>query len=59
MSDIAHQIDSALVVVRQGRVTLRSLRSLTRQARKWDAKLEGAVMTDAGGEEQYGYYGGR
>jgi tyrosine-protein kinase len=59
MSDIAHQIDSALVVVRQGRVTLRSLRSLTRQARTWDAKLEGAVMTDAGGEEQYGYYGGR
>jgi hypothetical protein len=40
-------------------VTLRSLRSLTRQARTWDAKLEGAVMTDAGGEEQYGYYGGR
>jgi Mrp family chromosome partitioning ATPase len=59
MADLAHQIDSALVVVRQGRVTHRGLRSLTRQARNWATNLDGAIMTDAGGEEQYGYYGGR
>jgi Mrp family chromosome partitioning ATPase/capsular polysaccharide biosynthesis protein len=59
MADIADAIDSALVVVRHGRVTHRSLRSLTRQARSWGAELTGAVMTDAGGDEQYGYYGGR
>lgn len=58
MADIGHQVDSAIVVVRQGRVTHRSLRSLTRQARRWGAHLDGAVLTDAGGEEQYGYYGG-
>lgn len=59
MADIGHQVDSAIVVVRQGRVTHRSLRSLTRQSRRWGAHLDGAVLTDAGGEEQYGYYGGR
>jgi Mrp family chromosome partitioning ATPase len=59
MADIADAIDSALVVVRHGRVTHRSLRSLTRQARAWGADLAGAVVTDAGGDEQYGYYGGR
>jgi tyrosine-protein kinase len=58
MADLGHQVDSAIVVVRQGRVTHRSLRSLTRQARRWGAHLDGAVLTDAGGEEQYGYYGG-
>lgn len=59
MADIANQIDSALVVVRNGRVTHRSLRSLSRQARTWGANVDGAVMTDVGAEEQYGYYGGR
>jgi polysaccharide biosynthesis transport protein len=59
MADIANAIDSALVVVRHGRVTHRSLRSLTRQARSWGADLAGAVVTDAGSDEQYGYYGGR
>jgi Mrp family chromosome partitioning ATPase len=59
MADIADAIDSALVVVRHGRVTHRSLRSLTRQARSWGADLAGAVVTDAGSDEQYGYYGGR
>ncbi len=59
MADLAQQIDSALVVVRNGRVTHRSLRSLMRQARRWGTSVDGAVMTDVGGEEQYGYYGGR
>jgi Mrp family chromosome partitioning ATPase len=59
MADIADLIDSALVVVRHGRVTHRSLRSLGRQARSWKTEVAGAVVTDAGGDEQYGYYGGR
>lgn len=59
MADLAQQIDSALVVVRNGRVTHRSLRSLMRQARRWGTSVDGAVMTDVGGEEHYGYYGQR
>ena len=59
MADLAQQIDAALIVVRNGRVTHRSLRSLTRQARRWGTNVDGAVMTDVSGEEQYGYYGGR
>jgi len=59
MADIADQIDSALIVVRNGRVTHRSLRSLSRQARTWGTRIEGAILTDVPGEETYGYYGGR
>jgi Mrp family chromosome partitioning ATPase/capsular polysaccharide biosynthesis protein len=59
MADIADQIDSALIVVRSGRVTHRSLRSLSRQARTWGTRIEGAILTDVPGEETYGYYGGR
>jgi polysaccharide biosynthesis transport protein len=59
MADLADQIDSALIVVRNGRVTHRSLRSLSRQARSWSAHVDGAVLTDVAGEETYGYYGGR
>jgi Mrp family chromosome partitioning ATPase len=59
MAELARLIDVVLVVVRQGRVTQRSLRSLGRQARSWPAELAGAVLTDAPGDEQYAYYGGR
>jgi len=59
MADIATQIDSALIVVRNGRVTHRNLRSLSRQARSWTAHVDGAILTDVAGDEQYGYYGGR
>jgi tyrosine-protein kinase len=59
MSELAGLIDSVLVVVRNGRVTHRSLRLLNRQARTWNADLAGAVVTDAAGEEQNSYYGGR
>ena len=59
MAELSRLIDVVLVVVRQGRVTQRSLRSLGRQARSWPAELAGAVLTDAPGEEQYAYYGGR
>jgi Mrp family chromosome partitioning ATPase len=59
MAELARLIDVVLVVVRQGRVTQRSLRSLGRQARSWPAELAGAVLTDAPGDEQYAYYGSR
>ena len=60
MAELSRLIDDVLVVVRQGRVTQRSLRSLSRQARTWPAELTGAVLTDApAGEEQYAYYGSR
>jgi Mrp family chromosome partitioning ATPase len=60
MAELSRLIDDVLVVVRQGRVTERSLRSLSRQARSWPAEVAGAVLTDApAGEEQYAYYGSR
>jgi Mrp family chromosome partitioning ATPase len=59
VAELSQLIDDVLVVVRQGRVSQRSLRSLGRQARTWSAELAGAVLTDAPSEEQYAYYGGR
>lgn len=59
MSELSGLIDSVLVVVRHGRVTQRNLRSLNRQARTWSAEMTGAIVTDATGEDQYSYYGGR
>ena len=60
MSELASAIDVVLVVVRQGHVTQRNLRSLSRQARTWDAPLAGAVLTDAPAESRTAYYyGGR
>jgi hypothetical protein len=48
-----------LLVVRQGRVTRRALRTLGRQVEGWQAKLLGAVVTDAPVEEMSYYYSGR
>ena len=60
MSELARAIDVVLVVVRQGHVSQRTLRSLGRQSRAWDAKLAGAVLTDAPVEARTSYYyGGR
>jgi polysaccharide biosynthesis transport protein len=59
MAELAGLIDSVLVVVRHGRVTHRNLRSLNRQARRWNTHIAGAVITDAAGEDQYTYYGSR
>lgn len=60
MSELASAIDVVLVVVRQGHVTQRNLRTLGRQARTWDAPLAGAVLTDAPAEGRTSYYyGGR
>src|SRR5919198_32588 len=44
MAELSQLIDDVLVVVRQGRVTQRSLRSLSRQARSWPAEVTGAVL---------------
>lgn len=59
MAELADDIDSVLIVVRHGRVTHRSLRSLNRQTRSWVADVAGAVFTDVAGKEQYSYYRGR
>lgn len=58
MAELAHVVDRVLVVVRQGRVTRRALRSLGRQTHGWDAELIGAVLTDATLDEQRTYYYG-
>jgi succinoglycan biosynthesis transport protein ExoP len=60
MTELAQLIDTVVVVVRQGRVTHRSLRTLQRAARNWPAGIAGAVITDARGlGNEYGaYYGG-
>ncbi len=46
MTELAQLIDAVLVVVRQGRVSQRTLRSLGRHAKTWPAELAGAVLTD-------------
>jgi succinoglycan biosynthesis transport protein ExoP len=56
MAELAQVVDRVLVVVRQGRVTRRALRSLGRQAQGWRAGLVGAVLTDATLDEQRNYY---
>jgi Mrp family chromosome partitioning ATPase len=57
MTELSPLIDDVLVVVRQGRVTRRSLRSLGRQARSWSADLSGAILTDVPRHTQYAYRG--
>jgi succinoglycan biosynthesis transport protein ExoP len=57
MAELSRHVDTVLVVVRQGRVSRRSLRSLSRQAQGWPAQFVGAVVTDApADEEHYAYY---
>jgi Mrp family chromosome partitioning ATPase len=59
LAELAGVVDQVLVVVRHGRVSQRSLRSLSRQARIWPAGVAGAVLTDApASENDYAYYGG-
>jgi Mrp family chromosome partitioning ATPase len=60
LAELSRLIDAVLVVVRQGRVTQRNLRLLSRQARSWPAGVSGAVLTDTqAAEHQYTYYGNR
>lgn len=56
MAELARNVDSVIVVVRQGRVSRRSLRALSRQMHSWRSKLAGAVLTDAPSEERHSYY---
>lgn len=56
MTELARLIDVVLVVVRQGRISQRSLRSLGRQVRGWSAELAGAVLTDVPGAREYSSY---
>jgi succinoglycan biosynthesis transport protein ExoP len=57
MAELARHVDTVLIVVRQGRVSRRSLRTLSRQAQSWPAEFVGAVVTDAPqDEEHYAYY---
>jgi succinoglycan biosynthesis transport protein ExoP len=60
LSELADLVDQVLVVVRHGRVSQRSLRSLSRQAKIWPAAVAGAVLTDAPVSAQdYASYSGR
>jgi Mrp family chromosome partitioning ATPase len=60
LAELAPLIDDVLVVVRQGRVTQRNLRLLSRQARSWPAGVSGAVLTDTpAADQQSAYYGYR
>jgi hypothetical protein len=48
------------VVVRQGYVSRRSLRSLARHAEGWHTNIAGAVLTDVPTSSEYAtYYGAR
>jgi Mrp family chromosome partitioning ATPase/capsular polysaccharide biosynthesis protein len=57
MAELGQRVDAALVVVRQGAVTRRRLRALSRQAGSWNARVLGAVFNDAPPEDGYGYEG--
>jgi polysaccharide biosynthesis transport protein len=56
MAELSRQVDSVLVVVRQGRVTRRSLSALGRQTETWRAEVAGAVLTGASADRGYGEY---
>ncbi|MEA2211752.1 MAG: tyrosine-protein kinase [Solirubrobacteraceae bacterium] len=60
MTELAELIDLAIVVVRQGYVSRRSLRSLARHAASWPTEVAGAVLTDVRVAAGYGaYYGAK
>jgi Mrp family chromosome partitioning ATPase len=57
LAELSGLIDNVLIVVRHGRVSQRSLRLLSQQARTWPAAVAGAVLTDAPAREKDSYYG--
>lgn len=59
MAELSRHVDLVLIVVRQGRVTVRALRSLQRQTQNWGTSVVGAIVTDAPATEDYRYYGVR
>lgn len=57
MAELAPYVDFVLVVVRHGRVTRRSLQTLSRQAEGWRSEIVGAVITDSPPDsDEYYYY---
>ena len=57
MAELAPHVDFVLVVVRHGRVTRRSLQTLSRQAEGWRSEIIGAVITDSPPDsDEYYYY---
>jgi Mrp family chromosome partitioning ATPase len=56
MAELSASVDAVLVVVRHGRVTRRSLMTLSRQSEGWRADIVGAVLTDSPSEEDEYYY---
>ena len=50
---LTRNVDMVLVVVRQGHVTRRNLRSLATQMRSWPARAVGAVVTDVDNAQPY------
>lgn len=59
MVEISRLVDRILIVVRQGRITQRSLRALSRQMRGWEAEVAGVVLTDTPNTgDRYASYGG-
>jgi Mrp family chromosome partitioning ATPase len=58
VTELSALIDTVLIVVRQGRVSQRNLRALSRQANSWPAEVAGVVMTDVRTGGEYSYYGG-
>lgn len=56
MAELSRRVDAVILVVRQGRVSRRSLRALARQTKGWNTKITGAVLTDAPQEERHSYY---
>ena len=53
MTVLSRNVDMVLLVVRQGHVTRRSLRSLATQVRNWPALAVGAVLTDVARPQPY------
>lgn len=56
MADLGQHLDFVILVVRQGKASASSLRTLSRRAHKWQAELLGAILTDATSQQSYGSY---
>ena len=58
VAELTQTVNAVLVVVRQGTATRRRLRALSSRSRTWRAKIIGAVLNGAAGDERYSsYYG--
>ncbi len=58
VAELTQTVNAVLVVVRQGTATRRRLRALGSRSRTWRAKIIGAVLNGAAGDERYSsYYG--